>query len=73
LVRSIASDVKKPCGADGGLETALVGSMAVTRQKSVAWIGRSTGGMKPVSLTPSVLVALRRTEPKAGVKDISNR
>ena len=60
LLRSIASDVVKFSAVVGALDTALVASMAVARQKSGALIGRSEVGMKPVSLTPSATVAVTR-------------
>src|SRR5712691_11184220 len=72
-LRSMASDVVKLCGAVGALDTELAASMAVARQKSVASIGRSAVGMKPVSLTPSTLVALVRIVLNVDAVAISNR
>src|SRR5882757_9347031 len=73
LVRSMVSEVTKLCVVDGGLETLFAGSTAVTRQNSVVLIGRSAVGMKPVSLTPSELVPLRRMAPNVEAVEISNR
>ena len=41
----MVSEVTKVCVADAGLEMPLVESIAVTRQNSVAWIGRSAVGV----------------------------
>jgi hypothetical protein len=73
LARSIVSDVTKLWVVDAGLEILFAESMAVTRQKSVAWIGRSAVGMKPVSLTPSELVPVATMELNVEVLEISKR
>ena len=69
----MVSEVTKLCVADAGLEIPLAGSIAVTRQNSVALIGRSAVGMKPVSLTPSAVVAVARIELNVEEVETSNR
>src|SRR5215470_7761090 len=58
LLRSIASDVVKLCAAEVPPVIELAASRAVARHHSGALIGRSDVGMKPVSLTPSLTVAV---------------
>src|SRR5262245_24853608 len=58
LLRSIASDVVKLCAALVALVMELAASRAVARQNSGALMGKSDVGIKPVSLTPSLTVAV---------------
>src|SRR5438105_2433229 len=51
----------------------LLVSIAVARQKSVTLIGRSLAGMSPVSLIPSVAVALTMRDVNVDVVAISKR
>src|SRR5262249_47820262 len=73
LLRSIASEVVKLIAAVGALDTEFAASRAVALQNSVALIGRSVVGMKPVSLTPSGTVAVTVTGLNAADAASSNR
>src|SRR3954463_279046 len=65
--------VLKLCTALGPLDTPLPRSNAMARQNRTLVVGKSVGGMKPVSLTPSELVPVMMIETKLDTALTSNR